>query len=41
MKKKYTHTHEFTDEFKLTVKCEVGPSLHLREGCVLVSVSCA
>ena len=38
---KKTHTKEFTDSFKLTMKCEVGPSLHLREGGVLVSVSCA
>ena len=30
--KKKTHTKEFTDKFKLTMKCEVGPSLHLRGG---------
>lgn len=37
------NTQEFTDESKLTLtmKCEVDPSLHLREGSVLVSVLCA
>lgn len=41
--KKKKPTQEFTDESKLTLtmKCEVDPSLHLREGSVLVSVSCA
>ena len=39
--KKKTHTKEFTDKFKLTMKCEVGPSLHLRGGgCTCVCFMC-